>query len=113
MMMWPGVGRYDDICASLVCQRIMRDRNLFVHFGQPFVYQQRNAHDWLKDLEQEMWGMRNILKIAEAIGRGVHSSIIEDLHEMYYLDLPNCVPSIVKECGQAWLEDCAKVMACK
>ncbi len=112
MMMWPGVGRYDDICASLVCQRLMRERDLHTHFGQPFVYQQRNAHDWLRDLEQEMWGMQHILELADAIGLGKvvpGPSVIENLREVYRR-LPAFVPSIVKECGQAWLEDCEKAM---
>ena len=46
--MVPQWGRYDDIFASLMVQRLMRERGLVTHFGQPFVWQQRNAHDLLK-----------------------------------------------------------------
>jgi hypothetical protein len=48
--MMPGVGRHDDIYASLIVQRVARERNLHVHFGPPFTYQQRNKHDLIKDL---------------------------------------------------------------
>jgi hypothetical protein len=113
MMMWPGVGRYDDICASLITQRVMRERGLHVHFGQPFVYQQRNAHDWMKDLHDELWGMTYILDLAEYLdGQYLvkDTSVLNQMHNLYTF-LPSFVPSIVKECGQAWLEDCEKVMA--
>ena len=41
-LMVPVFGRYDDIYASLLAQRVMREHNFHVHFGQPFVWQQRN-----------------------------------------------------------------------
>lgn len=60
----PAVGRYDDIIASLICQRVMRDRGYQVHFGPPFVWQERNPHDLLKDLRAEIWGMEHLLELA-------------------------------------------------
>ena len=65
MFMMPGIGRYDDIYASLICQRVMREKNLFVHFGQPFVWQQRNEHNLLSDLRQEIDGMTRIVEFAD------------------------------------------------
>lgn len=67
MFMLPGVGRYDDIYASLITQRVMRERGLHVHFGRPFVWQQRNKHDLTKDLMMEIMGMTNIEKVATAL----------------------------------------------
>lgn len=67
--MFPGLGRYDDICASLVMQRIMREKGLHVHFGQPFVIQQRNAHDLIKDLKAEIWGMAHVERFASFLDR--------------------------------------------
>lgn len=63
----PGLGRFDDIVASLVTQRIMRERNLHVHFGKPFIFQQRNPHDLVKDLSAELWGMLNIKNVADRL----------------------------------------------
>lgn len=63
----PGLGRMDDIIASLITQRVMRDRDLHVHFGAPFIHQQRNQHDLLKDLAEEIWGMTALTKIADGL----------------------------------------------
>lgn len=65
--MLPGVGRHDDIYASLIMQRVMRHRGLHVHFGRPFVWQQRNAHDLIKDLRGEIDGMERIEEFAAAL----------------------------------------------
>jgi hypothetical protein len=63
----PQFGRYDDIFASLICQRIMREEGYHVHFGKPFVWQQRNQHDLVQDLKAEMFGMEHIVELAEAL----------------------------------------------
>lgn len=62
--MIPFCGRYDDIYASLICRRIMRDRDLYVHFGRPLVIQQRNFHDLVRDLRGEIDGMDNVARMA-------------------------------------------------
>jgi hypothetical protein len=85
--MIPGIGRYDDIFASLICQRVMRERNLHVHFGPPFVWQQRNAHNLLTDLKNELWGMENILEFASIL----------DEHEFFTHD-----GSILKQVRTIW-----------
>src|SRR6202044_1553039 len=63
----PAFGRYDDIFASILCRRIMRDKNLYLHYGQPFVWQERNQHDVLADLRAEIWGMSKVCLFAEAL----------------------------------------------
>jgi len=74
MFMMPGLGRFDDIYASLICQRVMAERNQFVHFGQPFVWQQRNSHDLIADLRVEIDGMAGVEAFAEALWRApIHS----------------------------------------
>ena len=64
----PGVGRHDDIYASLIVQRVARERDYHVHFGQPFTYQQRNRHDVLKDLLAEVDGMGKVKVLANLLG---------------------------------------------
>lgn len=74
MFMMPALGRFDDIYASLICQRVMADRGQYVHFGQPFVWQQRNSHNLIDDLIGEIDGMANVEKFAEALWRApIHS----------------------------------------
>ena len=81
----PGVGRFSDIYASLICQRVMRERGLYVHFGQPFVWQERNNHDLINDLRLEIDGMANIETLAgildAAILPGV--SVLKDTRHLY------------------------------
>ncbi len=118
MMMWPGVGRHDDIFASLLCQRIMRDRGLHVHFGRPFVYQQRNSHNLVNDLKQELFGMENIARFAEWLDQRVFvegDSVLGNVQDIYFQmgdgpDRLDWMPPIVSECGLAWCEDIEKVM---
>jgi hypothetical protein len=118
-LMVPQFGRFDDIFASLIAQRVMREKNLHVHFGQPFVWQQRNQHDLLKDLRAEMWGQEHILEFANYIDRfllgGDRASstwVADSVRTLYY----ECayrnewMPTEVVALSQAWLEDCRKVM---
>lgn len=63
----PGCGRHDDIVASLVCQRVMRETGHVVHFGRPYAWQTRNPHDLVKDLKEELWGYENIQRLADRL----------------------------------------------
>ena len=67
MFMAPGLGRYDDIYASLLTQRALADAGYHVKFGRPLVWQQRHAHDLIRDLEDELFGMKHLLEVAEFI----------------------------------------------
>lgn len=105
-MMWPCIGRYDDIMASLVVQRIARERGYHIHFGQPFVWQQRNAHDLVGDLEGEVWGMRNVARVAEEIDRidlGSATTVTEQVRRIFFA-LEHRVPIEATEAGLSWCD---------
>ena len=110
--MSPVLGRYDDIIASLVCQKAMRHLGTCVHFGEPFVFQQRNEHDLIKDLKAELWGMENILAVAEFLdrplsrGTSVNYTIQQWLNEMPF----GLFPETYRRVYGAFLMDCSKVM---
>ena len=112
--MFPGVGRYDDIFASLVMQRIMRERGLYVHFGQPFVWQQRNPHNLAKDLKAEIWGMEHVVEFADALDGAVLSengSVIEHMRAILkHVSDPQILPAQAIMAAEAWCNDCEKVM---
>ena len=95
-LMVPQFGRFDDIFASLVAQRQMAERNLYVHFGQPFCWQQRNEHDLIKDLSSELWGTVNILEFSEVLAE---------------MKIPNVVAMTpgLRDLAEAWEVDIAKV----
>jgi len=94
MFMMPGIGRYDDIYASLICQRVMRERGLHVHFDQPFVWQQRNQHNLLGDLRAEIDGMEHIVEFAQ---------FLDDVPATFFLQGP-CIPTL-RETYQAAKEE--------
>ena len=53
----PYTGRYDDIWASYIVNRITGHFGDAISFGEPLVRQQRNPHDLWKDLDAERNGM--------------------------------------------------------
>jgi hypothetical protein len=53
--LFPGIGRMDDIWASYITQHYFSNS---VIYGPPSVYQQRNEHNLVKDLEDEMIGYK-------------------------------------------------------
>jgi hypothetical protein len=113
--MMPGVGRHDDIYASLIVQCVARERDLHVHFGPPFTYQERNKHDLVADLRAELDGMDNVCKLAKLLDAIVlpGKSVIEDTRIIYkVLNSTQCmfIPSSASEAGLAWLEDCEGIL---
>ena len=59
--------RMTDIYRSLVAQRIAWENNWSVLFHEPNMYQERNAHDLLRDFEDEIPGYLNSARIAAAL----------------------------------------------
>lgn len=109
-LMVPSYARYDDIFASLVAQRVMRERGYHVHFGQPFCFQQRNSHNLLRDLAQEQWGSEHILEFSAWLDafQGVHDVI--GFLKVMATNLPRFIPSGTQELWLAWISDCERVM---
>lgn len=111
MFMLPGVGRYDDIYASLIAQRIMSERDLHVHFGKPFVWQERNKHNLIDDLTMEIMGMRNIERVAEIL----EDLVLEDgptveQARACFLALAPVLPEPTLEAAMAWCDDIGEVL---
>lgn len=111
--MWPGVGRYDDIYASLVTQRVMREHGYHVRFGKPFVWQQRNEHNLNKDLRGEIDGMDNIRHLADVLDHTqlTGKNILDDCYRIWNT-LANIewVPKQTRDAAMAFLYDCGQVL---
>ena len=116
MFLAPGIGRHDDIFASLLTQRSMWDGDFHVHFGGSAVWHERNDHYLLRDLRDEIWGMEHILQVSEFIdliqrrdSSGDAGRSPTDIARDFY---SNCdiLPQVAREAGLAWCEDVAKVM---
>jgi glycosyltransferase involved in cell wall biosynthesis len=56
-LLFPHIGRYDDIWASYVIRHIADARGDLVTYGAPLVRQERNPHDYFKDLDAERFGL--------------------------------------------------------
>jgi hypothetical protein len=109
--MLSGTGRADDIFASLVVQRAMRQTGNYTHFGMPFVLQQRNVHDLVRDLEQEVWGMQHILEFAHYLeGIEDRDSVVELVRAIYEHQLSSWFPQQTCEAALAWCDDCEQVL---
>jgi hypothetical protein len=107
--MIPFVQRYDDIFASLICKRIMRDRELHVHFGKPFVLQQRNQHDLVRDLKGEVDGMATAIKLADLLDQVIlpNKSVAADCRIIWdAIKTSGLMPFEAISAMYAYLTDC-------
>lgn len=113
MLTCPQFGRYADIFSSLICQRVMREHGYAVHLGLSPVWQQRNKHDLVKDLQDEMFGMAHVVEFAEVLnnaglGNGNIVSQVDDIYDT--LAAWRFCPEGVPELAEAWLADCEGVL---
>ena len=108
-----GVGRMDDIWASYMSQRVMRELRSNTLFTGPTVYQDRNDHDLSTDLEKEMIGYRNTLTFLqrlndiEVTGNTViemYASIIEGIKDLSFIS------EEMSNFQRVWLEDIEKIL---
>ncbi len=114
MMVLVGVGRYDDIWASYIAERVMMETDYHVHFGKPFVWQERNPQNQWRNLKDEIFGMEFTTRFCEDLlaanlGEG---TVIEKLRHLYErLRGLDYLPPVVCELGKAWCDDIESVMS--
>ena len=112
-LMVPQFKRYDDILAGLVAQRAMREKGLYVHLGQPFVFQQRNTHDLVKDLKSELWGMERIehfMQWLSAFPLNPSKGTTCQMRDLFHTFKDEVWQAGVGDLVSAWCNDCEKVM---
>lgn len=108
IMVLVGVGRYDDIWASYIAERIMLETDYHVHYGKPYVWQERNPQSRWRNLKDEVFGMehtpqfcRDLLELK--LGDG---DVLEKLERLYLgLQGKAYIPPVVFELGLAWVRD--------
>ena len=112
--MIPFIGRADDIFASLIVQRVMRETGLYTHFGSPFVFQQRNQHDLLKDLVNELLCMQQVLPLAKWLNDYLYmnddKSVLSRVRRIWEGMSDNILPAKSIDAAKAWCDDCEAVM---
>lgn len=108
-MMLTGVGRYDDIWSSYIMQRVMNTTGHVVHFGRPFVWQERNAQSLWKNLRDELYGMEHTLQFCtdlNSIEIPHNTTVVEKLTYLYkQLKRHTYLPPVVFDIADAWLKD--------
>ncbi|MCX7908194.1 MAG: hypothetical protein N2560_01570 [Ignavibacteria bacterium] len=113
LMVLVGVGRYDDIWASYIAERILMETDYYVHFGKPWVWQERNPQSLWKNLRDELFGMEYTIQfcndLLEAnLGEG---SVLDKLNRLYeHLKTKSYLPEVVYQLGKAWCKDIEKIM---
>ncbi len=63
----PLIGRYDDIWAAYVLKHIADHLDDSIVFGTPLVRQERNPHNYWRDLDNERYGHALTLRFVEAL----------------------------------------------
>lgn len=109
----PAVGRFDDILAGWISQRVAAEFDWQVFYGPPFVKQIRHPHDLVRDLEDELWGMRYGEQFCADIRAidltsqdavlGKLALLIAGMSDLDYL------PQRFHDFEQAWLQDVERI----
>lgn len=112
---WSGVGRFDDICGSLLAQRIMRDRGLHTYMGKPIVWHEHERSDaeLVRNIKGEVWGMENIERLAKWLDSPAlaRDSVLEQARCIFdCMRGVDWMPPLVSEWGLAFLEDMERVL---
>lgn len=115
MMCWPGVGRYDDIWASYLARRVMDHMGYVAAYGHPTVHQDRNPHNYLDDLEVEMFGMRHndtVIDILRNVELDSSGTVIEWMTRCYEaLEDWVLLPYVTRVAFKKWVTDLDTVRA--
>ena len=63
----PKVGRYDDIWGSYILKHVVDHMDDRIVYGQPLVKQERNPHNYWRDLDMERYGHALTLRFVETL----------------------------------------------
>lgn len=111
--MVPHVGRMDDIYASIICHRVMREHGYHVHYGQPMVYQQRNPHSLVKDMRGEIDGYETVEPLAAMLDHATlpGKTVIDDTRRIWELIAASRIlPEKSIVAMMAYIDDCETVL---
>ncbi len=114
LMVLPGIGRHQDIWASFIAQRIMMETDHRIHFGKPFVWQQRTPQSPWQNLREELLGMEIGARFVEDLRRidlsrdttllGRLSRVFSAMGELDY------VPEQTLRFAHAWCADLTRIL---
>lgn len=113
MMCLPGVGRMDDIWASYVARAVMDHLGWHVQYGHPTVRQDRNAHNLVRDLRDELLGYEHNDHLTFAL-RQVElpeTPFVDELLANFLTTLSRLpyVPDVALRAYGMWLNDLVQI----
>lgn len=111
--MIPHVGRMDDIYASIICHRIMREYGYYAHYGLPAIWQSRNPHNLIKDMRAEIDGYDNAKKLAMILDNIIlpGKSVLADCRQIWRtLSATPIFPPEALKAMVTWLDDVESVL---
>lgn len=114
MVMLTPYDRFDDIWCSYIAERVMREHGWAVHYGKPYVWQQRvGGRDkrLMKDLSDEVYGMTHTLQFTAILDDTelTGTSVVEDVARIHER-LAGTEYSKAAELGAAWVRDAERVL---
>ena len=114
MAVLPFVGRYDDIWASYIAERIMWGCGYHVCYGPPFTWQERNEQSVMRNLKDEIYGMEHTLQFCRWLGDldlGDDGSPVEKLGRVWgAAQALDWLPQRLRDFGLAWVRDLGRVV---
>lgn len=117
MFLAPGLGRSDDIFASLIAQRVMREHGMQVRIGKPFTacWQDRSPQSLLDDLRDEHFGMSNVEHFADVLEKielaKNFSTVLEQVRFIHSeIAMFPWWPKEATITAEAFLNDCEKLL---
>jgi hypothetical protein len=107
MAVLPHIGRFDDIFASFMFARLSRSYNTAYFVGEPVMRQDRNPHNLVKDLEAEVWGMRNSFTFCGALNNAhIDSSMpLWQAYSELAFAVRHILPTKTGEFMSAWVDE--------
>jgi len=100
-LLFPHIGRYDDIWASYVLRRIADHLGDVVTYGAPLVRQLRNPHDYFRDFDAERFGIEANAVFIAALGRcELSCTDYRDGFAQIGRQLPDAIGTTCEEAGR-------------
>lgn len=114
MFMWPDLGRYDDIWSSYLMRAVMDVTKWYVAYGRPAVTQDRNEHNLIKDLRDELFGYEHTEEFTDFLrclvvkAEGIDWTTVYDVYRWFMINIAQNykrLPEITRDSFYAWLAD--------
>jgi len=112
MVMHAPAGRFLDIWAAYIAERVMRETGWHVRYGRPYAWQERNDHVLAGDMALELRGYAETLAFTEALNRAVipDGADVTAAAAAVYEYLAGGPWDDIAGLGMAWLKDCGAVL---